>query len=84
MITISIIKKISKELFPRGNQNDWKNNPGNDYPSRFIEKSDTNKLRKITIAHFLRLVHPINYFLVPKTNLSNLDIGESPELISFM
>jgi len=29
-------------------------------------------------------VHPINYFLVPKTNLSNLDIGESPELISFM
>lgn len=77
-------KKISKELFPRGNQNEWKNNHGNDYPSRFIEKTNTSELRKITIAHFLRLVHPINYFLVPKTNLSNLDIGESPELISFM
>jgi len=77
-------KKISKELFPRGNQNDWKKNHGNDYPSRFIEKTNTNELRKITIAHFLRLVHPINYFLVPKTKLSNMDIGESPELISFM
>jgi hypothetical protein len=77
-------KKNSKELFPRGNQNDWKKNNGNDYPSRFIEETNTNELRKITIAHFLRLVHPINYFLVPKTNLSNLNIGESPELISFM
>jgi hypothetical protein len=77
-------KKISMELFPRGNQNDWRNNNGNDYPSRFIEKANTNELRKISIAHFLRLVHPINYFLVPKTTLSNLNIGESPELISFM
>lgn len=77
-------KKISKELFPRGNQNDWKKNHGNDFPSRFIEKTNTNELRNIAIAHFLRLVHPINYFLVPKTNLSNLDIGESTELISFM
>lgn len=77
-------KKISKELFPIGNQNDWKKNHGNDFPSRFIEKTNTNELRNIAIAHFLRLVHPINYFLVPKTNLSNLDIGESTELISFM
>lgn len=77
-------KKISKELFPRGNQNDWKKHHGNDFPSRFIEKTNTNELRNIAIAHFLRLVHPINYFLVPKTNLSNLDIGESTELISFM
>ena len=50
-------KKISKELFPRGNQNDWKKNHGNDFPSRFIEKTNTNELRNISIAHFLRLVH---------------------------
>jgi hypothetical protein len=77
-------KKVSKNLFPRGHQNDWKKNQGNGYPSRYIEETNTNELRKIAIAHFLRLVHPVNYFLVPKTNLSNLDIGESPELISFM
>lgn len=32
----------------------------------------------------MRLAHPINYFLVPKVKLSNIDIGESPELINFM
>lgn len=77
-------KKISNKLFLRGEQNDWKINKDKDYPSRFIDNPNTDELRKISVAHFLRLVHPINYFLVPKTNLSNIDIGESPELISFM
>ena len=77
-------KKQSKKLFPRGEQIDWKFHNGNNYPSRLIEQEDTEHLRKITIAHFLRLIHPINYFLVPKIKMSNIDIGENPYLISFM
>jgi hypothetical protein len=77
-------KKRSKQLFPIGNQNDWKIYNGNNFPSRYIDEINTKELRKITIAHFLRLVHPINYFLVPKTNLSNIDIGESPEVIAYL
>mgnify|MGYP000020354150 FL=1 len=77
-------KKQSKKLFPRGEQIDWKFHNGNNYPSRRIEQENTDYLRKITIAHFLRLVHPINYFLVPKIKMSNMDIGENSYLISFM
>ena len=77
-------KKQSKKLFPRGEQIDWKFYNGNNYPSRRIEQENTDYLRKITIAHFLRLVHPINYFLVPKIKMSNIDIGENSYLISFM
>jgi hypothetical protein len=77
-------KKQSKKLFPRGEQIDWKFHNGNNYPSRRIEQDNTDYLRKITIAHFLRLVHPINYFLVPKIKMSNIDIGENSYLISFM
>lgn len=77
-------KKASKNLFPIGNQIDWKIDDINGYPVRIIDNLNTEELRKITIAHFLRLVHPINYFLVPKTNLSNINIGEAPEVISFM
>ncbi len=77
-------RQQSKNLFPRGNQLDWKIQGQNNYPSRRIEGAHAEELREIAIAHFLRLVHPINYFLVPKTKLSNIDIGENPFLISFM
>lgn len=77
-------KQQSKYLFPRGNQSDWKIQSGNSYPSRFIEDEHSENLRKVCIAHFLRLAHPLNYFLVPKTKLSNIDIGEKRYLISFM
>lgn len=77
-------KKQSKKLFPRGEQIEWKYHNGNNYPSRLIKQENTKYLRDITIAHFLRLVHPINYFLVPKPTVSNIDIGENPYLISFM
>ena len=77
-------KEQSKYLFPIGSQEDWIQHNGNNFPSRYIDQKNTEELRKITIAHFLRLVHPINYFLVPSTKLSNIDIGESPEVIKFM
>lgn len=77
-------KSESSTLFPRGEQLDWKSNYGNDYPSRLFKEKEPSELRKITIAHFLRLVHPINYFLVPKKSLSNYDIGEQSEVIQHM
>jgi hypothetical protein len=77
-------KKVSNQLFPRGEQEDWKFHGSNDYPSRYISKAIEPNIKDVAIAHFLRLVHPINYFLVPKIKLSNMDIGEKPELISYM
>lgn len=77
-------KRQSKHLFPRGEQSDWKVKEGKTYPSRIINEQHSDKLRQIAIAHFLRLVHPINYFLVPKRGLSNFDIGEDKYLLSFI
>lgn len=77
-------RQISAHIFPRGEQKDWEAQRGQNYPSRYIEEAIHPDVKKIAIAHFLRLVHPINYFLVPKRKLSNLDIGEKPELISYM
>lgn len=77
-------KKQSKHLFPIGNQNDWKIQDGKNYPLRYLNDVSTENLRNVTIAHFLRLVHPINYFLVPKTKLSNIDIGENYNVINYM
>lgn len=54
--------------FPRGSRSEWsqKNIHGHQY--RRIDFNDTSKAeqaRKFAVAHFLRTVHPINYFLVP-------------------
>jgi hypothetical protein len=54
--------------FPRGSRSEWsqKNIHGHQY--RRIVFNDTSKaeqVRKFAVAHFLRTVHPINYFLVP-------------------
>ena len=54
--------------FPRGSRSEWsqKNIHGHQY--RRIDFNDTSKaeqVRKFAVAHFLRTVHPINYFLVP-------------------
>lgn len=34
-------KKHSRDLFPRGNQNDWKVHTGNNYPSRYFNETNT-------------------------------------------
>ncbi|WPR72205.1 hypothetical protein SLW70_03430 [Flavobacterium sp. NG2] len=50
------------------------------------EKLTSNQLR-ILKAHFLRLIHPFNSFLVPKKNqlsYSGKNIGEENELINFV
>jgi hypothetical protein len=77
-------KKVSNQYFPRGEQKDWKFHEDNEYPSRYDNTAIDLEVKNVAIAHFLRLVHPMNYFLVPKKKLSNIDIGEKPELLSFM
>jgi len=77
-------KNVSNLFFPRGEQKDWKFHEDNDYPSRYDSTAIDLEVKNVAIAHFIRLVHPMNYFLVPKRKLSNIDIGEKPELISYM
>jgi hypothetical protein len=75
-----------KELFPIGNQSDWIEKKGDDYFSRTIRLSPLNieNHKHKVIAHFLRLVHPMNYFLTPQKNRSNFDVGGSAEMIAFV
>lgn len=81
-------KKESSYLFPRGEQTDWTIHPGKDYPERKFPGTVTPEERQKMIAHFLRVVHPINYFLVPMQKYEvddcNDDIGEVQELINYV
>ena len=56
------------QYFPRGDYNDW-NCIGSDengqYYYRNIEVENTESIRRFLVAHFMRTVHPMNYFLVP-------------------
>jgi len=72
-------------LYPRGNENEWVVGR-HEYPSKFIESYSVNEQKEKTIATFLRLVHPINYFLTPqrKHTNSNVDLGEIQSLINLV
>jgi hypothetical protein len=65
----SKIADFCKTYFPRGEREEWQDNtlPSGKYyrPIDLDESSDIGKIKKFAIAHFLRTVHPINYFLVP-------------------
>lgn len=73
-------------LFTRGEQKDWSHDGR--YCSRKIKRTLPIEDLELIKAHFLRLVHPINHFLVPRNNLHSSDfgnnIGEFKELIDFM
>jgi hypothetical protein len=80
-------KKTERNLFTIGNYEDWiKGEKGAvlrpNESSLSIEELITIK------THFLRLVHPINYFLVPKQKHHQSDvgnnIGENEILLEFM
>lgn len=82
-------KKVSPILFPIGEYVDFKKQGGSSYPYRKIDISISEDDIKRLKAHFLRVVHPLNYFLTPKTKLQNSsvgvkDIGEYPEMIAYM
>ncbi|MHC5353975.1 hypothetical protein ACYSNX_07300 [Myroides sp. LJL115] len=54
---------------------------------RKLECEISEQEKKIAIAHFIRLVHPLNSFLIPKNNLVNYSgkrLGEEPALINYV
>ncbi len=67
------IGDFCKEVFPRGDRDEWHRHvlpTGQHYrPILLDDVAKAKKIRSFAVAHFLRTVHPINYFLVPnKTN----------------
>ena len=61
-------------LFPRGVNTEWSqtNNDiygGYHYRHVKMNQLEANSAKVFAIAHFIRTVHPINYFLVPKAKL---------------
>ena len=64
-----------QELLPRGDYEEW---AGDDHIRR-LKQAITPADRALLVAHFLRAVHPLNYFLSPGTShqATRPDIGES-------
>lgn len=59
-------KEILEYYFPKGERNDWKtvhDKTGCYHKRQLHAKSEA---KRYAIAHFLRFVHPFNYFLCPK------------------
>ena len=71
------IGDFCEKFFPRGNRSEWK--LGVDGLSRtivFQSDKEAQQARDFLVAHFLRTVHPINYFLVPnKSNVYDTNTG---------
>lgn len=72
-----------KSVFLNPDRKEWD-------PKNRIRKVDSNLSQKeiaVAKAHFLRLVHPLNSFLIPKNNLVQYNgkrLGEEAELINFV
>ena len=64
------ITKFWEAEFPKGDVSDWKQHMlsnGKYYRPIYInDESKVKKVRSFAVAHFLRSVHPLNFFLVPK------------------
>ena len=62
------IGSFCSAVFPRGDRCEWSYSTVDGHTYRRIDFDDSNEAKKVknfAIAHFLRTVHPINYFLVP-------------------
>lgn len=72
-----------KEYFPIPDRNEWDGSA----KTRKAEQNLNEFQKKLLKSHFLRLVHPLNSFLVPKrSNLiySGKNIGEEVELLNYV
>lgn len=94
---MNTVGKFCKLYFPRGEYDDWNGLTTDRYGTYHcrdvkIENQDKQKVYDFLVAHFLRTVHPINYFLVPKQGLISFydngvlkdEIGEYEPLIQFV
>lgn len=72
-----------KSLFPNPPRHEW----NKETKIRISQSNLSDDQNRIIKAHFLRLIHPLNSFLLPKRNLINYDgsnLGEETELISYV
>lgn len=80
-------KTISTSLFPRGERTEWTRDDEG-YPRRRVNREMSKEERDVLRAHFLRLVHPINHFLVPKSanerDRFGNNIGENGSVLSYV
>jgi len=70
--------------FPRGERQEW----DNEKKIRDIGRAPSEKELSLLKAHFVRFIHPLNNFLVPKRSRIKYNrgtqIGEEAELISYV
>lgn len=71
-------------IFPIGEQRDWIDHEGRGYISRKLSPPGIKKHKEKVIAHFLRLVHPMNYFLTHQRKMSDFDAGGFHGVIDFV
>lgn len=89
--------EIIDKYFPLGEKEDW--DKRKHYRELQIKEEDKTTARKLAEMSFLRMVHPMNYFLSPKapnggkvynyyklndSNVYEYDIGEDERLISYV
>lgn len=82
-----------KNVFKLGEEKEWQHSNTHNCIIRNISDALNNKEKSLAVAHFLRLVDPINYFLVPnqynvlykKVNDSDKSpLGENELVIKYM
>ena len=80
-------KEILEYYFPKGERDDWKlvQDKTGSYYKRQLQVN--SKAKRYAIAHFLRFVHPFNYFLCPKKDFEFNDkckeLAEYPPLLCY-
>lgn len=77
-------KQRLTKVFPNPKRAEWELDPAH---IRHVGRSLTENEYAVLIAHFLRLVHPLNSFVIPKKNYVACDgknLGEEQELINIV
>lgn len=77
-------KQRLTKVFPNPKRVEWELDPAH---IRRVDRSFTENEYAVLVAHFLRLVHPLNSFVIPKQDYVAYDgknLGEEQELINIV
>lgn len=77
-------KQRLTKVFPNPKRAEWELDPAH---IRHVGRSFTENEYAVLVAHFLRLVHPLNSFVIPKQDYVAYDgknLGEEQELINIV
>ena len=77
-------KQRLTKVFPNPKRAEWELDPAH---IRRVDRSFTKNEYAVLVAHFLRLVHPLNSFVIPKQDYVAYDgknLGEEQELINIV